>query len=72
MIKPWDRLRRRTPNPIGVGLWAAGYGDDPAAVEIEKVTTETVSLNISHQTFDVGGLLQLAAFCQELSDQLDG
>ena len=80
MSKPWDKLRvppdEPKPLPIGNGEWGADcYGFSPATVWWSKATIlgrPAAELTFACQTFSPTGLRELAEFCTELADQLEG
>lgn len=78
MSKPWDKLRvppkQTKPHPIGDGEWATTSKNVTAgsawiAVEVRD---DRAALCIRHQKLDSSGLRELAEFCVELADQLEG
>jgi len=76
MSKPWDCLREVVRKPLlGPGEW---QGVGTPAVFIENIRNKHVGLKIgapannSIQIWTADGLRQMAEFCTELADQLDG
>jgi hypothetical protein len=76
MSKPWDKLRvpkKPVVEPIGKGFWVP---DDSAWVYFDGVHIDKAMLRLSNEKtcsyFCADGLRQLAEFCNELADQLEG
>lgn len=68
--KPWDALRETKP-PMKEGVWRTKHS---AHVKISDLTDFIVRLRIGPSTncLSADDLRQLAEFCIELADQLDG
>lgn len=79
MEKPWDKLRKQQPKklPIGVGSWRTTRNAAPT-IFIKDINERFACIgcgseeSTTHQSFNSADLRQLAEFCTELADQLDG
>jgi hypothetical protein len=75
MDKPWDCLRKPAKNPpMHLGSWTADGG---AVIRVRGLSgsngkVDVAQLLISDQWLSSLGLRQLAEFCNDLADQLDG
>lgn len=71
MDKPWDVLRKQIARPpICRGYWVTSHSG--AGVSLNCCGSVAVDIDISGQSFRAKDLRELAEFCTELADQLEG